>query len=123
MNASRMSSLMLVGIGLSIAACGGSAEAPDQQEAADSAGGGVDVAAIESNLTKLAGDSGADEVDCPDDVPAEAGASFDCEVSGPDGVEGTMSVTLDDAEGKGYSYEGKISGPGGLETELTGSAR
>ena len=113
---------LALAIGLLIAGCGGgAAEQPATEQEAGA--GSVDVDAIESNLAKLAADSGADEVSCPDDVAAEAGGSFDCSVSGPQGVEGSFTVTLDDAEGKAYGYEGKISGAGGLETELSGSAR
>jgi hypothetical protein len=39
-------------------------------------------------------------VSCPDDVPAEAGRTFDCTATNPDGTTLTIQVTQTDDQGR-----------------------
>jgi hypothetical protein len=48
-------------------------------------------------------------VSCPDDVPAEAGRTFDCTATNPDGTTLTIEVTQTDDQGR-VSY--KVAGAG-----------
>ncbi len=66
--------------------------------------GSIDSADLEEQLrTQLSADAGVnpDEVtvDCPDDIPAEQGAEFQCELTAPNGDPVTVDVTLTDDEG------------------------
>ena len=48
-------------------------------------------------------------VSCPDDVPAEAGRTFDCTATNPDGKTLTIEVTQTDDQGR-VTY--KVAGAG-----------
>jgi hypothetical protein len=62
----------------------------------------IDTASLEENirseLTAQAGVTPTD-VSCPDDVPVEAGATFECTVTAEDGSTATVTVTQTDDEG------------------------
>lgn len=72
--------------------------------AALAACGGIDSADLEEQLrTDLSEDVGVNpddvSVDCPDDIPAEEGAEFECELTAPNGDPVVVEVTLTDDEG------------------------
>lgn len=52
-------------------------------------------------LTGIEDQAGVDitSVECPDDVPVEAGATFECSVTAADGTSGTVTVTQSDDQG------------------------
>lgn len=97
------------------------AQASPQREAP--ARPAFDVAALESSLQSSLSTAGTSisTVECPPVESPRAGTSFDCDVSG-DGVRGTVTVTLDSADGEAYSYKGTLRG-NGITTEVEGSSR
>lgn len=67
----------------------------------------IDSADLESQLAEQFGEeTGIEglEVSCPDDIEAEQGKTFECEVSAPDGTSQSVEVTLTDDEG-GFEAE------------------
>lgn len=66
--------------------------------------GSLDSADLEEELrTQLSADAGVNPddvtVDCPDDIPAEQGQEFQCELTAPNGDPVDVDVTLTDDEG------------------------
>ena len=62
----------------------------------------LDTANIEDEIApRLAEDYGTKdaEVSCPDDVSAEEGGAFNCDVTAPGGVEAKVRVTQQDDDG------------------------
>jgi hypothetical protein len=102
--------VMLAGCG-----SGGGSEPPT--------GGAIDAGAIEAELAKRVGDVGVrqPEISCPD----QAGTAFDCSVGGAGGVNGSISVTMDSADGSTYRYEGEVGNENveGMTIELNGTVR
>jgi hypothetical protein len=72
---------------LVLAACGEKVVDTDELEAQ-----------IASELQAQAGVTPA-SVDCPDDVPAQAGATFNCTVTADDGSTANVTVTQQDDDG------------------------
>ena len=107
--------MLAVAVGLPLAACGGGGS--DQ-------GGGeaqLNVAPIEENLRSALQPSSTSggaptprvqQVNCPQSVAAKAGSTFQCNVSGTDGLAGTVLVRLKDARGESFSYKGNLKGNG-----------
>jgi hypothetical protein len=65
--------------------------------------------AIEKSIAKDL--TSSPNVNCPDDVDAKKGTSFDCTVSGG----GTVKVTLNNDDATSYTYDGNVGG-----TKVTG---
>jgi hypothetical protein len=83
------------------------------------------VAALEASLkSALSGVSSSGPrvtaVSCPASAPAAAGATFDCQVQGQQGLSGTVTVTLKDSQRKAYSFKAALQGNGFTRT-VTGS--
>jgi hypothetical protein len=128
----RRSALALVAAAaLALGACG------DDDDNGNGNGGGnggdentLDASAVEDKLQEgLSSEGGPGEqldvgpsievtsVECPDDVPKEKGAEFECDMEAndlKDDVEltGTVTVTLEDAEGESLKYQTDLTGPG-----------
>jgi hypothetical protein len=80
----------------------------------------LDTSKIEAQIEENAGRFGNEDVavDCPEDVPAEEGTSFECDVT-LGSATGSVEVTLNAADGSEYNYDGKVEGDG-VTTELSG---
>lgn len=62
----------------------------------------IDAAGLEQQIKdELAGQTGVapSSVDCPDDVAAEAGGTFECTAVADDGTVATITVTQTDDQG------------------------
>ena len=62
----------------------------------------LDVSQIEEQITpEVESQTGAKDVqvDCPDDVEAEKGGTFECDLSAQGGIEASVNVTQEDDEG------------------------
>ncbi len=110
---------------LTIAAggCGGGSDATS--DSVDS----LDTADIESSLESSLGGSSSSfdsstpavtDVSCPDEVEAAAGTTFDCELTGEQGLTGSITVTLKNATGTSFKYKGQQESNGSSVT-LSGS--
>ena len=85
---SRHIRVAVVAAGLLLAACGGQRV--------------VDTDELEGQITaELQAQTGVTptSVSCPDDVPAEAGGTFNCTVTADDGSTANITVTQTDDEG------------------------
>ena len=110
--------MALVTAALVVPGCGG-----DDDEGGGGDNGGSEntltadqVSSLEGKIKDRLSDSGAgtstdlsptttiDSVDCPDEIPAEEGAKFDCTATGSAG-EQTVKVELLSADGQSYKYE------------------
>jgi hypothetical protein len=117
----------MVVLAFAAAGCGGDDESSTSDEAEAA---GLDTAPIESTLESTLGDSGSSlnapsgpaitGVSCPDEVEAAAGTSFDCDLSGEDGLSGTVTVTLEDDSGAEVKYKGEAE-TSGFSTEVNGT--
>ena len=103
---------------LVVPACGGD----DDDNGGGGSGNGGDaetltaeqVSSLEARIKDRLSDSGSststtpsstvDAVNCPDDIPAEEGAKFDCTATTSFGDQ-TVKVTLLSADGQSYEYE------------------
>ena len=118
-------SLCIVALG----GCGG--DAPPDDPGSDTAGmeSSLDTAGIESSLESALSGTGSSAlstsgpaitgVSCPDETQATEGDSFDCELSGEEGLAGTVTITLQ--AGGEFKYKGEAT-TDGYTTEVSGSA-
>lgn len=117
-------------VGAALVGCGGStSDKPSSSsrttttttDTTEEAPEDVDADDIESRIEKFlsSGSLPGVEVECPDLIAPEVGASFDCTLSG-DAIEGTATATLIDASGKEFSL--KYEYTNGPSTKGNGNA-
>jgi hypothetical protein len=106
---------------LATVGCASSSQGGDTEQAPPAK---VDTPAIEASLESAlkSGGSGPQvkRVSCPSQVPARPGVGFECEVTGTDGLAGSVRVELQDAKGTSYSYKGSLEASGETQ-EVSGS--